>query len=130
MLHEDGAIEIASVGDRPPRTIFARMLTDIIEPRAKELLALIRDELRRAGLDKQIPAGFVLAGGGARLYGLDRACRAIVFICRCALPSPRAWRYARTSRSAGVRNRCWSGDVRSESAAFERRSAREIWYQN
>jgi cell division protein FtsA len=70
MLHEDGAIEIASVGDRPPRTIFARMLTDILEPRANELLALIRDDLRRAGLDKQIPAGFVLAGGGARLHGL------------------------------------------------------------
>jgi cell division protein FtsA len=70
MLHEDGAIEIASVGDRPPRTIFARMLTDILEPRANELLALIRDDLRRAGLDKQIPAGFVLAGGGARLRGL------------------------------------------------------------
>jgi len=70
LLHEDTAIEIASVGDRPPRTIFARMLTDIIEPRSQEFLALIRDEARRAGLDKQIPAGFVLAGGGARLNGL------------------------------------------------------------
>jgi cell division protein FtsA len=70
LLQEDGAIEIASVGDRPPRTIFARMLTDIIEPRANELLALIRDDLQRAGLDRQIPAGFVLAGGGARLHGL------------------------------------------------------------
>jgi cell division protein FtsA len=70
LLHEDAAIEIASVGDRPPRTIFARMLTDIIEPRAQEFLALIRDEMRRAGLDSQIPAGFVLSGGGARLTGL------------------------------------------------------------
>ena len=70
LLTEDTAIEIASVGDRPPRTIFARSLTDIIEPRAQEFLALIRDEARRAGLDKQIPAGFVLAGGGARLNGL------------------------------------------------------------
>jgi len=70
LLHEDGAIEIASVGDRPPRTIFTRTLTDILEPRANELLALIGDDLRRAGLDKQIPAGFVLAGGGARLHGL------------------------------------------------------------
>ncbi|HVS86666.1 MAG TPA: cell division protein FtsA [Candidatus Acidoferrum sp.] len=70
-LLEDNAIEIASVGDRPPRTIFARMLTDIIEPRASELLSLIRDDLQRAGLDGQIPAGFVLAGGGARLHGLD-----------------------------------------------------------
>jgi cell division protein FtsA len=70
LLSEDTAIEIASVGDRPPRTIFARSLTDIIEPRAQEFVALIRDEARRAGLDKQIPAGFVLAGGGARLNGL------------------------------------------------------------
>ena len=70
LLQQDGPIEIASVGDRPPRTIFVRMLTEIIEPRAMELLALIRDDLQRAGLDGQIPAGFVLAGGGARLHGL------------------------------------------------------------
>ena len=69
-LHEDAALEIASVGDRPPRTIFSRMLTDIIEPRANEFLSLIREDLRRAGLDRQIPAGFVLAGGGSRLTGL------------------------------------------------------------
>ncbi len=70
LLSEDGAIQIASVGDRPPRTVFSRSLTDIIEPRAQELLALIADDLRRAGLDTQIPAGFVLAGGGSRLHGL------------------------------------------------------------
>ena len=70
-LREDGSIEIASVGDRPPRTIFARSLTDIIGPRAMELLALIREDLQRSGLDRQIPAGFVLAGGAARLHGLD-----------------------------------------------------------
>jgi len=70
-MKEDGAIEIASVGDRPPRTVFAHMLTDIIEPRAMELLSLIRDDLQRTGLLGQIPAGFVLAGGGARLHGLD-----------------------------------------------------------
>lgn len=70
ILKQNGSIEIASVGDRPPRTIFASMLTDIIEPRATEFLALIRDDLQRAGLHGQIPAGFVLAGGGSRLHGL------------------------------------------------------------
>src|SRR5215467_1144311 len=70
LLRNDSAIEIASVGDRPPRTIFVRVLTEIIEPRGQELLALIADDLRRAGLDSQIPAGFVLSGGGARLNGL------------------------------------------------------------
>jgi cell division protein FtsA len=69
-LREDGAIQIATVGDRPPRTIFSRNLTDIIEPRTQELLNLISEDLRRAGLDSQIPAGFILAGGGARLKGL------------------------------------------------------------
>ena len=61
--------EIASVGDRPPRTVYSRMLTEILEPRALELLALIRDDLQRAGLDLQIPAGFVLSGGAACLRG-------------------------------------------------------------
>lgn len=69
LLREDASIQVASVGDRPPRTVFSRMLTEILEPRALELLALVRDELQRAGLDSQIPAGFVLAGGGARLNG-------------------------------------------------------------
>ena len=70
LLENDGSIEIASVGDRPPRTIFAHMLTEIIEPRAQELLALVGDDLHRAGLNQQIPAGFILGGGGARLNGL------------------------------------------------------------
>ena len=69
LLRHEGSIEIASVGDRPPRTIFPRNLTEITEPRAMELFSLISDDLRRAGLDSQIPAGFVLAGGGARLNG-------------------------------------------------------------
>ena len=70
LLGESASIEIASVGDRPPRTIFGQSLTEIIEPRAQELLALLNDDLQRAGLLRQIPAGFVLAGGGARLNGL------------------------------------------------------------
>lgn len=70
MLLEDKAIEVASVGDRPPRTVFTRMLCDIVEPRAAELLTLVRDELQRAGLLTMIPAGLVLTGGGARLHGL------------------------------------------------------------
>lgn len=68
-MKDDPAIEIASVGDRPPRTVYGRMLCDIVEPRAQELIILVQDELKRAGLDTQIPAGLVLTGGGARLTG-------------------------------------------------------------
>ncbi len=87
LLKEDHAIEIASVGDRPPRTVFTRMLCDIVEPRAQELLVLVRDDLQRAGLDTLIPAGLVLAGGGSRLRGLvDLAERMFALPVRVAVP--------------------------------------------
>jgi cell division protein FtsA len=87
LLSEDIAIEIASVGDRPPRTVFARMLADIVEPRAQELLLLIRDELRRGGLQSQIPAGIVLTGGGSQLRGLpELAERVFNLPVRIAVP--------------------------------------------
>jgi cell division protein FtsA len=63
------------------------MLNEIIEPRAQELLTLVRDDLKRAGLDTQIPAGLVLAGGGARLTGLaELAERLFSLPVRCAMP--------------------------------------------
>jgi cell division protein FtsA len=87
LLAEAQSIQIASVGDRPPRTVFVRMLNEIIEPRAQELLTLVLDDLKRAGLDAQIPAGLVLAGGGARLKGLaELAERMFSLPVRCAVP--------------------------------------------
>ena len=70
LILEDQPIEIASVGDRPPRTVFTRMLNEIVEPRAQELLSLVGDELQRGGFGAMIPAGLVLCGGGAHLKGL------------------------------------------------------------
>jgi cell division protein FtsA len=88
LMGADTPIEIASVGDRPPRTIFARNLCEIVEPRARELLSLLRDELRRAGLDSQIPAGMVMTGGGAQLRGLLELTEK-VFSLPVRLASPR-----------------------------------------
>jgi cell division protein FtsA len=88
LLGQDFPIEIASVGDRPPRTVFARMLADIVEPRAQELLMLVRDEMRRAGLDSQVPAGIVLTGGGAHLRGLPELTEKI-FNLPARVASPR-----------------------------------------
>jgi cell division protein FtsA len=47
------------------------MLNEIVEPRAQELLSLVRDELQRGGFASLIPAGLVLTGGGAHLRGLE-----------------------------------------------------------
>lgn len=69
-LPEEDALEVPTVGDRPPRTVTRRMLCDILEPRARELLEQVLDELKRQGLEKSLAAGLVLTGGGARLQGL------------------------------------------------------------
>ena len=67
---ENTSIEVPSVGDRPSRLVPQRALAEILEPRAQEVLTLVRDELRRVGLERQVGAGAVLTGGAARLGGM------------------------------------------------------------
>jgi cell division protein FtsA len=66
----DTLLEVPSVGDRPSRVVSYAMLSEVIEPRALELMELIRAEIGRSGCEKQLGAGVVLAGGGAKLGGL------------------------------------------------------------
>ena len=93
---------------------------------------LIRDELRRAGLDRQIPAGIVLTGGGAYLRGLPEAAEK-VFRLPVRVAAPRGLAEmseevsrseyatavglvlygARTRRVAGARPTGWVGKLKS-----------------
>jgi cell division protein FtsA len=66
----DALLEAPSVGERPARVVSYAMLSEIIEPRAVELVELVQLELGRSGCAKQLGAGVVLAGGGAKLGGL------------------------------------------------------------
>lgn len=80
-------IEVASVGDRPPRTVLSRSIAEITEARSHELLTLVREELRRAGLDSQIPAGLVFTGGASQLRGLMELAESIFALpARLAYP--------------------------------------------
>jgi len=63
-------IEVPSVGDRPSRMMQQRMLGEILEPRGRELMELLRDHLRQAGVLDLLGAGVVFTGGGARLNAL------------------------------------------------------------
>ncbi|MBI2816139.1 MAG: cell division protein FtsA [Acidobacteria bacterium] len=64
------SIEVPGLSDQQSRFVPHRALSEILESRAEELLCLIRDELRRSGLDRGLGAGAVLCGGGARLGGI------------------------------------------------------------
>ncbi len=63
-------LEVPGVGERPPRVVSYSMLREIIEPRATELVELVQAELEHSGYHKQLGAGVVIAGGGAKLGGL------------------------------------------------------------
>ncbi len=63
-------IEVASIGDRPSRTLSRQTLAEVIEPRYEELLQLIQAELRRSGFEKLLAGGVVMTGGSSKVEGL------------------------------------------------------------
>jgi len=69
-IPEGNEIEVPSVGDRPSRLMQQRMLAEILEPRSRELMELVRDHLRQAGVADLLGAGLVFTGGGLRLNGM------------------------------------------------------------
>src|SRR5215468_7917951 len=69
MAQSEEVFEIAGMGSRQPRTIAQTVLTDIIQPRAEEIVHLVRNEIRNAGYERQAGAGVVLTGGGSMLRG-------------------------------------------------------------
>jgi cell division protein FtsA len=69
-IPEGNEIEVPSVGDRPSRLMQQRVLGEIIEPRARELMELLREHLRQAGVYELLGAGVVFTGGASRLNSL------------------------------------------------------------
>jgi cell division protein FtsA len=70
LIPEGNEVEVPSVGDRPSRLVSQREIGEIIEPRARELFELLRDNLRHSGMLEHCVAGIVLTGGASRLPGI------------------------------------------------------------
>jgi len=70
LVPEANEVEVPSVGDRPSRLIPQRMVGEILEPRARELFEMLRDNLRHSGTLDVCVGGVVLSGGGSRLAGI------------------------------------------------------------
>jgi cell division protein FtsA len=90
-IPESTEIEVPSVGDRPSRLVPQRFLGEVLEPRARELVYMLRDNLRQAGVMEMLGSGLVLTGGGARLPGLIETAEDILRCpARIGLPIPMA----------------------------------------
>src|SRR5438132_9596087 len=67
MIENDKLFEVVGVGSRHTRTVAPQVLSDILQPRAEEMVHIVRNEIRSAGYERQAGAGLVLTGGGAML---------------------------------------------------------------
>jgi cell division protein FtsA len=91
LIPEGNEVEVPSVGDRPSRLISQRMIGEILEPRARELFEMLRDNLRHAGMLEVCVGGIVLSGGASRLPGiLDVADSVLRRPLRLSWPTPLA----------------------------------------
>jgi cell division protein FtsA len=91
LIPEANEIEVPSVGDRPSRLISQRMIGEILEPRARELFELVRDNLRQSGTFDVCVCGIVLSGGCSRLAGtMDVAESVLRRPVRLSWPTPLA----------------------------------------
>src|SRR5271157_2450312 len=89
LIPEGNEVEVPSVGDRPSRLISQRLVGEILEPRARELFEMLRENLRHAGMLEHCAAGMVITGGGARLPGIiDVADSVLRKPVRMAWPTP------------------------------------------
>ncbi|HUK25183.1 MAG TPA: cell division protein FtsA [Terriglobales bacterium] len=91
LIPEGNEVEVPSLAGRPSRLISQRMVGEILEPRARELFELLRDNLRHAGMFDHCVGGVVLSGGSVRLPGmLDVAESVLRRPVRTSWPAPMA----------------------------------------
>jgi cell division protein FtsA len=70
LITEDVSFEVSSVGGRQPKSISKKILCEIIQARVEEILTLVKEDIKQAGLDKLISGGIVLTGGTTLLEGV------------------------------------------------------------
>lgn len=91
LVAANSEIEAPLPGDGVSQGLSHRRLCEWLEPRAMELMRLLREELARGGVGtvRALGAGLVLIGGGWRLQGLpELLARKLALPVRVAAPTP------------------------------------------
>ena len=86
-----GNLAVGSLGGggQSARMVRQRFLAEILEPRARELFTMLRDNLRNGGVLEALGAGCVFTGGGALMAGLmDNAESLLRVPARIGFPVP------------------------------------------
>jgi cell division protein FtsA len=68
----DETVELTAFGSEPRREVSRRRVCEIVQARMEEILEMVGQDVRRAGLADLAAAGLVLTGGAANLEGIER----------------------------------------------------------
>ena len=107
LIPEGNEVEVPSVGDRPSRLISQRMVGEILEPRARELFEMLRDNLRHSGMLDVCVGGIVLSGGTSRLAGITGHCGIGFAASFASVLADRRWRKCRQRWRSPSTRRFW-----------------------
>ena len=70
LVSDEEGISVPAVAGGPARVVPKKELCGILQPRAEEMLTLVRDDLVKSGADETLRGGVILTGGGAQMDGL------------------------------------------------------------
>lgn len=68
--NQQGQIDLSQIDPREEGGVLHSHVIEIIDARLDEIFELVRKELQKIGKDQLLPAGAILAGGGANLPGV------------------------------------------------------------
>lgn len=78
LLQDTETIEVTQLGARVSRALPRRVLVEVIEPRMRELLRMVRAHLERSDEWRLLPGGIVFTGGGSQLPGTPELAQEIL----------------------------------------------------
>jgi cell division protein FtsA len=71
MVDEDEEIDVDSFGTNGQKAVPRRIVAQVLQARAEELLELVLAEIKRGSQAETLSAGVVLTGGASALPGID-----------------------------------------------------------
>lgn len=70
MVGDNEVVPHRPMGSTEERRVPARVLAEIVEPRMRELLEMVYEEIKKSGTAGMLPGGLVLSGGGSLMRGV------------------------------------------------------------
>jgi len=98
---KDETVEIELAQGQVKQSVPVHMLTSVIESRVYELFSLLEQEIRTKNLQRFMPAGIILTGGGSLLHGIDRIAQTILN-CPVRLGAPNFEGFKKDSISSPI----------------------------